>query len=405
MLAAVWLSVASGARADEAVRSPDGGLASVDQAMARELDGPAGEQVATVGQRRLKLEAAGPVRVARDEAHRLSTLELPLGTQLPVQCFLYEGPLDTGATLARTVRSVAGKPGLTVASVRVLAIELVEKEPSLLAEVGYLVDGPGGKRAGQLKLFLVPTGPAPVMCLHDEPGYRKTFQRVAAKLAALLVRSTPTAGPAPVYRTLSLSTAGPMPVGFESSQLVKREDGSRVMVTLSTMVMARSPTEWMAQDIATTSELDAAGYVASRRVVVVANGEAQLDLTATRAAGGRYDFKGTASGKPLSGSFKAKQAKGLWSDVLITRAVRDELLTSKRPTLVVEQYEPTLNPLAVTVFTARRSSEGPRRIDLDAASLKMHLTVDERGDTTCNELEMGPLTLRSERKVVEGSLE
>lgn len=396
---------ATSARAQGPVRATDGGVASVEAAFARELDGPAGEQVAAIGARRLKLEASGPVKVTRDEAHALTTLELPIGTQLPVQCFLYQTAIDTGATLARMVRSIGERPGLAVANVRVLSIELVENQPSVLAEVQYLADSPLGKQGGQLKLFLVPTGSSPVLCLHDEPGYRKSFQRVAARLASLLLKSTPPSGPLPSYRTVSVTTAGPMPVGFDSFELVPRADGTRVIVSLSTMVVPRSPTEWMAADTATTSELDAQGYVSSRRVLMAANGEAQLDLTATRGAKGRYDFKGTAQGKPLAGAFTLKQPKGLWSDVLITKAVRDELLTSKKAALSVEEYVPDLNPLGPTVFTARRSKEGPRRVDLEAATLKVRMTVDDQGDTASSDMEVGPLTLHSERKLVEGKLE
>lgn len=158
----------------------------------------------------------------------------------------------------------------------------------------------------------------------------------------------------------------------------------------------------MISDSAAVSELDDQGFISSRRVVAVSNAEVQLDLTAKHVGGASYSFSGTSSGKALSGTFKTRSPRGLESDVIVDRAVKDELLTSRVKQLDVELYLPDLNPTAPTPFVIKGVASAPRVVQMDAAALKM-VTVDANGDEEASELHLGPVTLRSARAFVEGS--
>ncbi|MDP1825654.1 MAG: hypothetical protein Q8L48_20505 [Archangium sp.] len=375
----------------------------LQQLLTRELADSVGEEFIKLGTRQLKVEAAGPVQAKPDAARKFVEFNLPLGTQMPVQCFVYEAPIDAGATISRAIASV--KDRLTVASLRLWAVEVVEGSPAAFVEVGYLVDSPEGKKGGQLKLAVFPDVPNPVFCLHDEPGYLKSFQRVATRLASVVARSTPQSGPVTTYRTVSVDTVQGRPVGFETVRFTKTDDGVRHISTLATLFLPRSPTEWMAQDQATISDLDADGFISARRVVAVTNGELQFNMLVTHNGGRLYTYAGTSSGKELAGTFKTKGARGFEGDVMFSHALRDELLTGKVKQLDVEQYIPDLTPIAPTVFVTRRSATGPRAVEMETAQLKIIATLDANGDSEATDVQLGPVSLHSERKFLQGAPE
>lgn len=142
-----------------------------------------------------------------------------------MKCYVYDKPIDAGATVSRVLQSVREK--FTVARLKVRAVEVVERSPALFVELQYLAASPAGKRLGQLKLGVFPDVASPVFCLHDEPGYLKTFQRVATRLATILARSSPAVGPPTTYRTVSVTSLEGVPVGFDAVRYAKGEDGVR----------------------------------------------------------------------------------------------------------------------------------------------------------------------------------
>ncbi len=376
---------------------------TLDQLIERELADSVGDELVDLGSRRVKLEAAGPVEVKPDAEKKFIELKLPIGTQLPVQCFLYPAPIDAGATIARAIAQV--KSRFAIASIRLVAVEVVERAPALFVELKYLVDAPAGKQAGQLKLAVFPDTGSPVFCLHDEPGYPKAFQRITTRLASILARSAPETGPVTTYRTVSIDTLNGVPVGFDTVRFTKTDDGVKHIATVSTLLLPRSATEWIAQDSATISDLDADGIISARRVIAATNGELQLNMLATHNGGRLYTYAGTSSGKELSGTFKTKGARGFESDVLLGRALKNELLTDKVKQLEVEQYLPDLTPLAPTLFVARRAASGPRVVELSTSQLKIVTTVDENGDSEVTDVQLGTFVLHSARKFIEGKPE
>jgi hypothetical protein len=244
-----------------------------------------------------------------------------------------------------------------------------------------------------------------LFCLLVEPGYLKSFQRVATRLASVVARSTPQAGPVTTYRTVAIDTVQGQPVGFETVRFTRTDDGVRHISTLATLLIPRSPTEWMAQDQATISDLDADGLVSARRVVAVSNGELQFNMLVTHNGGRLYTYAGTSSGKELAGTFKTKGARGFEGDVLLSRAMRDQLLPGKVKQLDVEQYVPDLTPIAPTVFVTRRSASGPRAVELETAQLKIIATLDANGDSEATDVQLGPATLHSQRMFIQGTPE
>src|SRR4051812_37162193 len=109
-----WIPVAAallvcGCTKEPVAAAPAKPPPTLDQLLERELPDSVGDELVELGTRRLKVEAAGPVKVEVDPAKKFVELKLPLGTQLPVQCFVYPTAIDAGATITRAIAQVKSR--------------------------------------------------------------------------------------------------------------------------------------------------------------------------------------------------------------------------------------------------------------------------------------------------------
>lgn len=376
---------------------PDAGN-PIEALFSRELP-PLGRQVLALERASLDVEAKGTPKVTRDDTNGATQVTLPLGTEQDVTCFVYDHPVDVSGALSHIIESVRAQ--YTLAAVRPAGIEVIEKSPALFVEVVYVVQSPQGKKVGSLKLMAVSSETAPVSCLHDEPGYGKTFQRVSSAFAAAVARArTADAVPAS-YRTIDVTSVKGMRVGFTKSSWVKKRDGSLVIVTVSATFTPRSPTEYLSEDSVSVTEADPAGYVRKREHVSSANGEKTLDVKLVHEKGPHYAYSGEASGKALAGKVEAKNPRGLESPALEFQRTRDELLTGKVPSLAFESYAPSVNPVGLERATLTLTTG--RKATLKLGSLSLNVEIDAHGDLVASELPVGPVTVVTQQLLSEGA--
>jgi hypothetical protein len=373
----------------------------IEEMFSRERE-DAGTQQLTLDGKTLEIEAAAPAEVSRDEALRQTSVSFSIGTAEKVQCFVYDQMVPVGTLLGRLTEGLRGK--VDIKAVRTSAIEVVEKEPAVFSDIAYVAATPKGKVLGQLKLAVYPSSVAPLACVQDEPGYQQAFQRAVTRFASGLARTRASTEPI-AYRAVYVTAIRGAPVGFERSIWVKAKDGTRTGTTVSAMIVPRSPSEWMLQDGTTVVQVGKDGYVTSKTAHMSANGEEQLELTLKRDKAG-YAYSGRVSQKDLSGSFKTKDKKGIASDVIVVREVKNQLMTGKKAELQFEEYLPDADPTAPLTVTLRRDPlAGPDAVNVETAKMKMAGRVDGAGDLLSVEVPMGPVTLLQERKFVEGSPE
>jgi hypothetical protein len=157
-----------------------------------------------------QVEASAPVTVLRGEGY--TQLTIPVGTDMPLECFVYDERRDAAGTLQGVVQSVGEE--LTLRMVRPSGVAVLKEAPALFLELVYSSERDGKPSAGHVKLMVHADNSLPVLCTHDEPGYTESFRRIASGLATALEPSQPRY-PTPRYSEVQVMKVQGLPVGFE----------------------------------------------------------------------------------------------------------------------------------------------------------------------------------------------
>lgn len=381
-------------------KTPDEVKAELTALLAREsATGPM--QTFTLGDQTLTVESVTPVSVqAGKDEHAPRVIKLGLGASELVSCFLYPQAPDIGALLWSMLNSLK-KAGFGINSVEITDLTVVEKSPATFVEIAYLVTKDGEQKLGVLKLMLYAHDEATSMCLHDEPGYSKSFVRVASSFAGATARALSVVSKTAIYRTVSITRVQDHIIGFERSEWFKTGAGVKI-VTMTSSMIARSPTDVMASDAFTSVETGKDGFVTSKVTASVEGGEVAHKFLLTRTKNG-YHFEGEQQGKALSGDLKTTDGKGLPSDVLIARRVL--ALNAKKPTVAFDDYLPTFNPAAFTQVTLTRDPKNPTHVEMVTGPMKMATVIDSAGMPESFTLQAGPLAIEQQRVFAEGKPE
>jgi hypothetical protein len=370
-------STAASPGSSPAAGAPAGGGESVFRALlAREASG--------LAKRALKLgdRATGEVDAAAEPQLNQEadtwTVGIPIGSQIPVSCVVYNQPIDAAASLMKIVAMAKqGAKDVTVESVLPTDVGVLGETAYVAATVMYTKPSPAGKLGGQLKMFARPDVDASVLCFHDEVGFAETFKRVAHGLAQSLKVAKPS--PAPQYVEIQVTKLGELPVGFDRRTIVTEAGGGKLDQTTSCLLLPRTPQDLTANDRFGAERSDANGRVVSVDAVEAHGDEIDSQYKLTRKGSGRdYSYQGKQSGKDVTGKFKSKDAKGLASALLIAKRLRDELLGGKTAELKIEEYHPGISPQPFEVVYRRKGSEG-REVSFHLGQLEATGHLDERG--------------------------
>jgi hypothetical protein len=151
--------------------------------LAREVEPLAKKSVAFPGGAfTAEVEGAGEPAVAQGEG--FVRVDVPIGTQGKLNCFLYPQNIDTAATLHRVISAVP--QNLEVQQIRPTSVTPVGVDPLVFVEAAYEANSPQGKLVGLLKAAVFAAPEHALMCMHDELGYVKSFQRIVTSLAGSL---------------------------------------------------------------------------------------------------------------------------------------------------------------------------------------------------------------------------
>ncbi len=342
-----------------------------------------------------EVEASGEPSVSTQA--NLRVIEVPVGTETPMVCYLYPEGIDAGATLTN-VAALVGKTG-KLHELRPVDVVAVDENPAMFVEIDYLFDGGEGPLAGRLKAMVFPHPAHPLLCMHDEFGFSKAFQRVALGLARSL--SAKTDFVTARYGELQVLKVNGQPFGFTRMLIRDGADGSSAYEWVGARLVPTK--EGMdAVDEAKTAISDAQGRLVAVGYAASTNGELTLQAEASRKAANEYTFQGVKEGQAFSGTFQTKDPAGLPSDLSVAALIRDELLGGKQPQLSVEEYLPSSNPAAPTGSVMRKGEEGPRSVLVEMEVGTVVGRVDERGFLEVAEMRMPGVTVAYERAFVRG---
>ena len=343
------------------------------------------------GALKAEVEAKGKVEVSREG--EVDVLAIPIGTQMPIQCYVYRSRIDGAGSIAQLFQRVKKK--LQIVSAQPVDVAALAGSPALFVEMVYLADAEGGKKnAGQLKQSVMPHPDRSLMCLHDEPGYSQTFRRIVKGLGASLSAAAPDERSGARFAEVIAIRAGDMPVGFVEGTTAPAKDGASTSHSYVAMVAPPAPGEIVTQDKAFISKVDASGHVVAKVCSKTSAGELETIVTLTRAADGKmYGYEGTVKGKKVKGTFAT--ADGLAGDRLVAKRM-PLLLSGGSSEERFQQYSVDENPVGATEVVYRKDA-GPRRVTIESSGTKVHATLDEDGYPSFMQMPIGALTITYER--------
>jgi hypothetical protein len=398
--AALWAMAAIGCSSRDA--SP-----SLHEALQRE--GPATlplrDLASADGEVHLQVEAAAQPRidrVAEGDASGVPSYEIdiPIGTETPIRCWLTARPVAIGSTLAElaSTKLFADTSQQEIAGIDA---SVVGERPYLLVDVAGIAKQDGDDAFYQGKLFAAPIGVGALRCVHVGVGYRATVHRVLTGLLASLTFAAVTDEEAPVYLEVYLARVGPMHCGFGDLRAYRQDDGGWLSLQRTVVIGPRSRNEVVGLDQVRLTVADADGKITQASADTIRGGETIHSLELTRAADGSYAVAGEVGGKALDGTLRPPEP------------LRDELaiarLAAKQPnggTLSLPRWEPDVAPLEPVQATMRclpRTEDAEQRCELSYGQSTVQTTLDAAGMARRASIPTGGVVLDVERAVNRGS--
>jgi hypothetical protein len=310
-----------------------------------------------------------PPDVLTIEGRRLVFVDIAIGSRTPVYCQVYDEELETAGTIHELLGMAL--QDRQVDSMVPWAITIDDGHPAAWLEVFYTVDRPGkGKAGGLLKLAISAREDYPILCFHDEVGYKESFRRVAQGFFRSFEPSQRAAEPN--YLDVVIRYADDVPIGFKKSVSTEEKelDGHQRWTThgmlMAPVISEGGDAKLQLKDDHEIAILDTMGHIAFGRWMSVLDGEVMLDLEIARIEGNLYQYAGQLHGVPRSGEFRTTDPQGLSGAPLTARTLATHLARSSGFSLEQEEYVPAADPTAPYRVVYSHHAEGfprPRATD------------------------------------------
>jgi hypothetical protein len=339
-----------------------------------------------------KVEAEGAPTVSLLES--ATVVDIPIGTQDPVRCYVYADDVDPGGTLGKVLND-AGKQAEFERIVPV-DVAVAAEAPALQIAALYSTRGPMGDRlTGQLELLFHALPGHPVLCMHDELGYTNTFRRVALGFSSSL--RTELRPPAPRWLEVQVARIGKTPVGFTRRAMVPSETGGVRTLETSSFMLPISEQTWVFEDEGTYSDLDPGGRIQHAVFAQFSGGQELLNLRIDRLAGG-YQVQGKRAGEDVSAEFHTRDPQGLPGPTLVGQWL------DQQDRVEVEEFRPSLNAAEPVTVTYQRTSLAPRRVVAKLGPTELVGRLDARGLFDHVELTANRTTTVFDRVLLRGRI-
>jgi hypothetical protein len=377
--------------------APSDVAAAIQKAMERELAALKEQPFRTPSGIGGVVEAASAPQVKVDGG--AEELEIPLGTEQLMACTVFPQRIEVAATAWRLAESM--KKGVKLLAARPVDVVAVAGSPLVLAELAYRTDTDRGAMVGQVKVAVYAHDGHSLLCLHDEPGYAKTFARIVKGLAASLRGGGEDARAAARFAEVAVMRIGGMPIGYSEHVVWDRKGGGRGSATYGAQLLPRGPADLVAIDTYAEEELDAKDLLVSGSYAHVTNGDVDTKMRLTRGKDGKtFRYEGEKEGKPLEGSFRTKA--GLSTDLWFARRFAAAAPAPKGD-VRHEAYSCEANPIAAMPIVYRKDPAGPRRAEMELGPIRLSGELDAHGLFSVGEVPGGPTKLVIERAWSRGT--
>lgn len=316
-----------------------------------------------------------------------------IGSEAPVECFLYRRQLDIATAInvmAKNVIENMGKAAGGVEKQQLAETDVgsVGRRPYLLAAWVYRLGGTGqGAQLGFLKLVGVLTETQVSVCLHNQLGYSKTFRAWAEHF----IRNYRNASAAPKlqYAQITREELNGNPIGFSQTLVSNDPDGGFRIDSTAVMLTARGP-EVIPQDRRSVVFADADGMLINSAHATSQGTNLKVDP-----ADAGYRVHGMFAGKNVE--FNIETGKKLSTEVDIERGIRRVLTEPGQQDLSYQTFISSF-PDRVSDFNVSESAARPDGMTPIKATVgQMTATMMFKGADRLEYIDtvVGPVKIRS----------
>lgn len=330
----------------------------------------------------------------------LYQISVPIDSQIPAECFVYQNALDSATTLRNLLNELLA--GFTRTSILKIDAGTFGKLPYLYQESMYMTEQ---GTAGVLKGIVVPIDSSTLACLHDEPGYSETFRQMVEGLAGSL-RLADSVPESWKYQEIMVWQMRNMKVGYTVNRVGETADGEIKSIVETALIIPRSANETMTHDGYDVTYEKENGELINGRYAEAENGDITLSINLEKTARRSYRVSGEFQGKEIDSQLDsaAELVGPYYQYIELVRAAHPD--NGKPRALSTDTYIPSANPIQTIAIEAKPT--GQRIGDLPEyamlfSGMKATSVIDENGQKAVT-VKMGPLELQLTRVYTNGHI-
>jgi len=345
-----------------------------------------------------RVSASGTPEV--EQGTGFAMVEIPVGSEEPVRCQVFGNDIDAGGALSHVFANAGRKVQLK--KVLPWSVQVVGDTPAAFIDALYSAKTEKGDAIGQLKVAIHPAAGHPVLCIHDEVGYRKTFERITTELCESfkLASGRP---PEPAFVEVQSARIGAMPVGFEKRVLV-RTGKEREMTTVTTMMLPTKEGLLQLIDDYRVEHIDEENLIARGAWVQAIASRVTVHIELERVKPGLYKYGGELKGKKVSGELQVK-VKGLPSSLASAQRLAEQSRKPDAFTYTEPRYWASVDPgKTFDVRYFRNKGEPPQMVHIVSENTEVVGELDEQGLLERAEMPVGAAKVTFRRDFVRGKI-
>lgn len=372
----------------------------LQQAMAREATLAGSRHTVSAEDRFFTATVAASAAPAVAQHEGFYQLTVPIGGEIPAECLLYRDALDSATTLRNLINELLD--GFSTTRIAKIDAGTFGPLPYVYLESLYLTDQ---KAAGVLKGIVVPVGDSTLACLHDEPGYSRTFVDMVGGLAGSL-RIGDAESEAWKFQEILVWRLNDMNVGFTVNRVAHPDEGEIRSVVETAVVLPRSVEETLTLDGYDVVFETEDGELVAGMYAEATSGELTLSVNIEKTAQHSYTVSGEFQGKAVNTRLEPDAALvGPYRQYVdLVRAAHPG--DGKPRPISVDAYVPSANPLDTLAVEAQPTGQRVEDLpeyDMLFGGLKATSLIDSRGAKSLT-VRMGSLEMQLSRAWIEGQI-
>jgi hypothetical protein len=291
-----------------------------------------------------------------------------IGSTRPLNCFVYEVPIDAGQAVTRLIRAIS--VGLEFERIEPRSVTLVGAVPLVHISGSYRESETG--RPGFFKLAIAPRTQYPVVCTHDEIGFVGEFESsVKDFLESFEVTETSQLGASvPMVSEVWKLSDDSGSLGFSTFRFYRGPKGEKVSLEVSSTYSSVGDRLRTTDSVALENE-DEAGLLSGKWLDIVDTRPLlQIMLERRPEDAQHFRFIGEVDGEQVSGQFE--------SEIPLSSSGAAALELQKRS----RGPEPFVGELSFLRYEPRRAVGAPVKQVYSETAVRGKIRVDRAGETS-----------------------